>query len=88
MKIYKYWTIEKQRILMDGAEQEVTCYDRWNVSVEDARGRREKRLRRYSARSQGKSISLKIMRLRSVKSYCKRLTIIPPSRGTAMAQGF
>jgi len=43
MKIYKYWTIEKQRILIDGAEQEVTCYGGSNVSVEDARGKaREK----------------------------------------------
>jgi hypothetical protein len=39
MKIYKYWTIEKQKILIDGAEQEVTCYGGSNVSVEDARGR-------------------------------------------------
>ena len=43
MKIYKYWTIEKQKILIDGAEQEVTCYGGSNVSVEDARGKaREK----------------------------------------------
>ena len=43
MKIYKYWTIEKQKILIDGAEQEVTCYGGSNVSVEDARTRaREK----------------------------------------------
>jgi len=37
MKIYKYWTVEKQKILIDGAEQEVTCYGGSNVSVEDAR---------------------------------------------------
>ena len=43
MKIYKYWTIEKQKILIDGAEQEVTCYGGSNVSMEDARGKaREK----------------------------------------------
>jgi hypothetical protein len=43
MKIYKYWTIEKQKILIDGAEQEVTCYGGSNISVEDARGKaREK----------------------------------------------
>ena len=43
MKIYKYWIIEKQKILIDGAEQEVTCYGGSNVSVEDARGKaREK----------------------------------------------
>jgi len=37
MKIYKYWTLEKQKILIDGAEQEVTCYGGSNVSAEDAR---------------------------------------------------
>jgi hypothetical protein len=43
MKIYKYWTVEKQKILIDGAEQEVTCYGGSNISVEDARGKaREK----------------------------------------------
>jgi len=43
MKIYKYWTIEKQKILIDGTEQEVTCYGGSNISVEDARGKaREK----------------------------------------------
>jgi hypothetical protein len=43
MKIYKYWTVEKQKILIDGVEQEVTCYGGSNVSVEDARGKaREK----------------------------------------------
>jgi hypothetical protein len=43
MKIYKYWTIEKQNILIDGKEQEIVCYGGSNVSVEDARGKaREK----------------------------------------------
>ena len=43
MKIYKYWTIEKQKILIDGVEQEVKCYGGSNVSVEDAQGKaREK----------------------------------------------
>ena len=37
MKLYKYWTIEKQTILIDGKQQEVTCYGGSNVSVEDAR---------------------------------------------------
>ena len=31
MKIYKYWTIEKQKIIIDGAEQEVTCYGGSNI---------------------------------------------------------
>jgi len=39
MKIYKYWTVEKQKILIDGAQQEVTCYGGSNISVEDARAK-------------------------------------------------
>jgi hypothetical protein len=43
MKIYKYWAIEKQMILIDGIEQIITCYGGSNVSVEEARNRaREK----------------------------------------------
>ena len=43
MKLYKYWTTEKQTILIDGNAQEITCYGGSNVSVEDARGKaREK----------------------------------------------
>lgn len=43
MKIYKYWTTEKQKILIDGAEQEITCYGGSNSSVEEAQLRaREK----------------------------------------------
>jgi len=36
MKIYKHWATEKQKILIDGAEQEITCYGGSNLSVEDA----------------------------------------------------
>ena len=43
MKIYKYWTIEKQKILIDGKNQEIVCYGGSNISIEDARGKaREK----------------------------------------------
>ncbi|HEU0296877.1 MAG TPA: hypothetical protein VFR47_29335 [Anaerolineales bacterium] len=43
MKIYKYWVIEKQKILIDGNEQEINCYGGSNISAEDARLRaREK----------------------------------------------
>lgn len=43
MKIYTYWVTEKQRILIDGTQQEITCYGRSNVSTEEARGKaREK----------------------------------------------
>ena len=43
MKLYKYWTVEKRKILIDGVEQEINCYGGSNISVEDARLRaREK----------------------------------------------
>jgi len=37
MKIYKYWTTEKQTILIDGNQQEIVCYGGSNLSIEDAR---------------------------------------------------
>jgi len=51
MKIYKYWTIEKQKILIDGAEQEIVCYGGSNISIDDARGK---------AREKAKKIERKI----------------------------
>jgi hypothetical protein len=37
MIIYKYWIIEKQKIIIDGVEQEIICYGGSNISAEDAR---------------------------------------------------
>jgi hypothetical protein len=37
MKIYKHWATEKQKIVIDGMEQDITCYGGSNISVEDAR---------------------------------------------------
>jgi len=37
MKIYKHWVIEKQKILIDGTQQEIVCYGGSNISAEDAR---------------------------------------------------
>lgn len=37
MKIYKHWVIEKQKILIDGEQKEISCYGGSNISVEDAR---------------------------------------------------
>ena len=37
MKVFKYWATEKQNILIDGTQQEITCYGGSNISVEDAR---------------------------------------------------
>jgi len=43
MKLYKYWTVEKRKILIDGIEQEINCYGGSNNSVEEAQQRaREK----------------------------------------------
>jgi len=43
VKLYKYWTVTKQKILIDGAEQQIVCYGGSNVSMEDAQTRaREK----------------------------------------------
>ncbi len=37
MKTFKFWTLEKQTILIEGRREEITCYGGSNVSVEDAR---------------------------------------------------
>ena len=43
MKLYKYWTVTKQKILIDGTEQQIVCYGGSNISMEDAQTRaREK----------------------------------------------
>src|SRR5215216_4094808 len=36
MKLYKYWFTEKQKIMIEGNEQEITCYGGSNLSLEDA----------------------------------------------------
>ena len=51
MKLYKYWVAEKQKISIDGAEQEITCYGGSNISTDDARGK---------AREKAKKIQRKI----------------------------
>lgn len=37
MKLYKFWSLSKQTILIEGRPQEIICYGGSNVSVEDAR---------------------------------------------------
>jgi hypothetical protein len=37
MKLYKFWATEKDKISLDGLEQEITCYGGSNISVDDAR---------------------------------------------------
>lgn len=39
MKLYKYWTVEKQMMLINGEEQVITCYGGSNVSEEEARSK-------------------------------------------------
>ena len=53
MKIYKYWTIEKQKILIDGVAQEVTCYGGSNVSIEDARGKAKEKAQKIQRKIAG-----------------------------------
>ncbi|MEP6895119.1 MAG: hypothetical protein ABI986_05875 [Chloroflexota bacterium] len=53
MKIYKYWTLEKQKILIDGIEQEVTCYGGSNVSMEDARARAKEKAEKIQRKIAG-----------------------------------
>jgi hypothetical protein len=36
MKIYKYWVVEKAKVLIDGEETEITCYGGSNASEQDA----------------------------------------------------
>src|SRR5260221_9186142 len=53
MKIYKYWTVEKQKILIDGVEQEVSCYGGSNVSIEDARGKAKEKAQKIQRKIAG-----------------------------------
>lgn len=53
MKIYKYWTVEKQKIMIDGMEQEITCYGGSNVSVEDARGKAKEKAEKIQRKIAG-----------------------------------
>ena len=53
MKIYKYWVTEKQTILIDGAEQTITCYGGSNVSVEDARRKAQEKAEKVNRKIKG-----------------------------------
>ena len=43
MKIFNHWATEKERILIEGVEQEITCYGGSNTSMEEARLRAKDR---------------------------------------------
>ena len=53
MKIYKYWATEKQQILIDGVEQDITCYGGSNMSVEDARSRAKEKAEKVKRKIKG-----------------------------------
>src|SRR5687767_6005470 len=53
MKIYKYWTAEKQNILVDGQAQEITCYGGSNVSIEDARIKAKEKVQKIERKIAG-----------------------------------
>lgn len=53
MKIYKHWAIEKQRILIDGMEQIITCYGGSNISLEDARIRAKEKAEKVKRKIKG-----------------------------------
>lgn len=53
MKIYKYWTVSKQTILIDGQPQEIACYGGSNLSVEDARAKAQEKARKIERKIAG-----------------------------------
>jgi hypothetical protein len=53
VKIYKFWTLEKQTILIDGAKQEITCYGGSNVSVDDAQVKAREKARKIERKIAG-----------------------------------
>jgi len=53
MKIYNYWVTEKQSILIDGVEQEITCYGGSNLSEEEARTRAREKAEKVKRKIKG-----------------------------------
>ena len=53
MKIYKFWTSEKQKILIDGAPQEIVCYGGSNLSLDDARAKAQEKARKIERKIAG-----------------------------------
>ena len=46
MKLFKIWTSEKGKVVIDGEEKEVTCYGGSNTSIEEARLRAKEKIER------------------------------------------
>jgi hypothetical protein len=53
MKIYKYWVTEKQKILIEGMEKEITCYGGSNISTGDARLNARKKVEKIQRKIKG-----------------------------------
>jgi hypothetical protein len=53
MKIYNHWAVEKQKILIDGVEQEITCYGGSNTSIEEARYRAKEKAEKVKRKING-----------------------------------
>jgi hypothetical protein len=53
MKIYKYWVTEKQKLLIDGVEQDITCYGGSNISIEDARNKAKEKAEKVKRKIKG-----------------------------------
>lgn len=53
MKLYKHWVAEKQKIQIDGAAQEITCYGGSNLSVEDAQSKAREKVEKIKRKIRG-----------------------------------
>ncbi len=53
MKIFKIWTSEKGKIVIDGEEKEITCYGGSNTSIEEARLRAKEKIERLQRKING-----------------------------------
>lgn len=53
MKIYKHWVVEKQKIVVDGKTQEITCYGGSNISIEDARAKAKEKAEKIERKIKG-----------------------------------
>ena len=53
MKIYKYWTLEKRTIQIDGLTQEIHCYGGSNISIEDAAQKAVEKMKKIERKIKG-----------------------------------
>jgi hypothetical protein len=53
MKIYRYWVTEKQKTVIDGVEQAITCYGGSNLSAEDAQSRAKEKAEKIKRKIKG-----------------------------------